>query len=155
MKNISSCLQIVNFSSSANFTFRRWRVYRVLWCFSNRTGVCADIEWEVIIYASRQLKKHEHNYPLMIWRWQLWHLLWRYGGITCTVWLVESTPTMRAWSTSFSRETWIWDKGDEWKRWIDFDWSINYHPGKAKVVAIAWIESQQAVLLTVIQKEDW
>ena len=52
--------------------------------------MCADVEWEVIAYASRQLKKHEQNYPthdleiavvafaLKIWRYYLY-------DVTCEI----------------------------------------------------------------------
>ena len=90
---------------------------------------------KVIAYASRQLKKHEQNYPthdlemaavvfaLKIWR----HYLY---GVTCEIY------------TDHKSLNYIFQQRDlnlRQKRWMellkDYDCSILYHPGKANVVA--------------------
>ena len=91
----------------------------------------------VVAYASRQLKKHEQNYPthdlemaavvfaLKIWR----HYLY---GVTCEIY------------TDHKSLKYIFQQRDlnlRQRRWMellkDYDCSILYHPGKANVVADA------------------
>ena len=91
----------------------------------------------MIAYASRQLKKHEQNYPthdlemvavvfaLKIWR----HYLY---GVTCGIY------------TDHKSLKYIFHQKElnlRQKRWMellkDYDCSILYHPGKANVVANA------------------
>ena len=92
---------------------------------------------KVIAYASRQLKKHEQNYPthdlelaaivfaLKIWR----HYLY---GQSCEIY------------TDHKSLKYIFDQHDlnlRQKRWLellkDYDCTILYHPSKANVVANA------------------
>ena len=92
---------------------------------------------KVVAYASRQLKNHEKNYPthdlelaaivfaLKIWR----HYLY---GVTCQVFTdhksLKYLPTQRELNLRQRR----------WMEFIsDYDVSIEYHPGKANVVADA------------------
>ena len=58
-----------------------------VYCDASRVGLeCVLIQnGKVIVYASRQLKKHGQNYPTHELKWQLWCLLCRFGGIICTV----------------------------------------------------------------------
>ena len=90
---------------------------------------------KVIAYASRQLKKHEQNYPthdlemayvvftLKIWRYYLY-------GVTCEIY------------TDHKSLKYIFQQRDlnlRLRRWMellkDYDCSIFYHPGKVNVVA--------------------
>ena len=91
----------------------------------------------VIAYASRQLKKHEVNYPthdlelaavvfaLRIWR----HYLY---GVPCRIFTDH-----KSLQYLFSQK----DLNMRQRRWIelikDYDCTIEYHPGKANVVADA------------------
>ena len=87
----------------------------------------------MIAYTSRQLKKHEENYPthdlelatvvfaLKIWR----HYLY---GAPCRIF------------TDHKILQCIFTKNElnlKQKRWLEFDCTIEYHPGKANVVADA------------------
>ncbi len=91
----------------------------------------------VIAYASRQLKKHEQNYPthdlemaavvfaLKIWR----HYLY---GVTCEIF------------TDHKSLKYVFEQRDlnlRQRRWMeflkDYDCTIQYHPGRANVVADA------------------
>ena len=99
--------------------------------------MCIDVNGRVVAYASRQLKKHEQNYPthdlemavvvfaLMIWR----HYLY---GVTYEIY------------TDHKSLKYIFQQKDlnlRQRRWMellkDYDCSILYHPGKANVVADA------------------
>ena len=92
---------------------------------------------KMIAYTSRQLKKHEQNYPthdlemaavvfaLKIWR----HYLY---GVTCEIY------------TDHKSLKYIFQQRDlnlRQRRWMqllkDYDCSILYHPGKANMVADA------------------
>ena len=91
----------------------------------------------VIAYASRKLKKHEVNYPthdlelvaivfaLRIWR----HYLY---GVPCRIF-----TNHKSLQYLFSQK----DLNMRQRRWIehikDYDCTIEYHPGKANVVADA------------------
>ena len=96
----------------------------------------------VIAYASRQLKKHEENYPtqdlelaavvfaLKIWRHYLYGV--HYGDITCRIF------------TDHKSLQYIFTQKElnlRQRRWLelikDYDCTIEYHPGKANVVADA------------------
>jgi hypothetical protein len=94
-------------------------------------------EGQVVCYASRQLRKHEENYPthdlelaavvhaLMIWR----HFL---IGYRCEIY-----SDHKSLKYIFTQS----DLNLRQRRWLelikDYDLGINYHPGKAKVVADA------------------
>ena len=106
----------------------------------------------VIVYASRQLKKHEQNYPtydlelaavvfsLKIWR----HYLY---GVPCQIF------------TDHKSLQYIFTQKElnlRQRRWLelikDYDCTIEYHPGKANVVADALsrkLEGSYAYLQTV------
>ena len=91
----------------------------------------------VVAYASRQLKKHEQNYPthdlemaavafaLKIWR----HYLY---GVTCEIYTDH-----KSLKNIFQQR----DLNLRQRRWLEllkaYDCSILYHPGKANVVADA------------------
>ena len=111
----------------------------VVYCDASRIGLgCVLMQHgKVIAYASRQLKKHEQNYPvhdlemaaivfaLKIWR----HYLY---GVTCEIF------------TDHKSLNYIFEQKDlnlRQRRWMellkDYDCTISYHPGKANVVADA------------------
>ena len=91
----------------------------------------------VIAYASRQLKKHEENYPthdlelaaivfaLKIWR----HYLY---GVPCRI-----LTDHKSLQYIFTQK----ELNLRQRRWLelikDYDCTIEYHPGKANVVAYA------------------
>ena len=58
-----------------------------VYCDASRIGLeCVLMQnGKMIVYASRQLKKHGQNYPTYELEWQLWCLLCRFEGIICTV----------------------------------------------------------------------
>ena len=110
-----------------------------MYCDASRVGLgCVLMQnGRVVAYASRQLKKHEQNYPthdlemaavvfaLKIWR----HYLY---GVTCEIY------------TDHKSLKYIFQQRDlnlRQRRWLellkDYDCSILYHPGKANVVADA------------------
>ena len=97
----------------------------------------------VIAYASRQLKKHEENYPthnlelavvvfaLKIWR----HYLY---GASCRIF------------TDHKSLQYIFTKKElnlRQRRWLEFDCIIEYHPGKSNVIADALIGGQRVLCL--------
>ena len=110
-----------------------------VYCDASQVGLgCVLMQnGRVVAYASRQLKKHEQNYPthdlkmaavvfaLKIWR----HYLY---GVTCEIY------------TDHKSLKYIFQQRDlnlRQRRWMkllkDYDCSILYHPGKANVVADA------------------
>jgi len=111
----------------------------IVYCDASRVrlGYVLMQHGKVIAYASRQLKKHERNYPthdlemaavifsLKIWR----HYLY---GETCEIF------------TDHKSLKYIFQQGDlnlRQSRWMellkDYDCTIQYHPGKANVVVDA------------------
>ena len=110
-----------------------------IYCDASRQGLgCVLMQRDrVIAYASRQLKKHEVNYPthdlelavvvfaLIIWR----HYLY---GVPCRIFTDH-----KILQYLFSQK----DLNMRQRRWIElikyYDCTIEYHPGKANVVADA------------------
>ena len=110
-----------------------------VYCDASKQGLgCVLMQHDrVIAYASRQLKKHEVNYPthdlelaavvfaLRIWR----HYLY---GVPCRFFTDH-----KSLQYLFSQK----DLNMRQRRWIelikDYDCTIEYHPGKANVVADA------------------
>ena len=106
---------------------------------ASRQGLgCVLMQHEkVIAYASRQLKKHEHNYPthdlelvvvvftLRIWR----HYLY---GVPC-----KNFTDHKSMQYLFTQK----ELNMRQRRWFelikDYEFTIEYHPGKANVVADA------------------
>jgi hypothetical protein len=110
-----------------------------IYCDASRRGLgCVLMEdGQVVSYASRQLRKHEENYPtqdlelaavvhaLKIWR----HYL---IGHCC-----ENYSDHKSLKYIFTQT----DLNLRQRRWLelikDYDVGINYHPGKANIVADA------------------
>ncbi|KAL4032686.1 hypothetical protein IC575_005767 [Cucumis melo] len=111
----------------------------MIYCDASRKGLGCVLmqEGKVIAYTSRQLKKHECNYPihdlelaavvlaLKIWRYYLF-------GKKCHIF------------TDHKSLKYIFDQKElnlRQRRWLelikDYDCTIEYHPGKANVVADA------------------
>ena len=99
--------------------------------------MCVNAEWQEIAYDSRQVKPHEMNYPthdlvlaaivfaLKIW----WHYLY---GERCYIFTdhksLKYLPTKKELNLRQRR----------WMELInDYNCVIDYHPGKANVVADA------------------
>ena len=104
----------------------------------------------VIAYASRQLRNHERNYPthdlelapvvfaLNIWR----HYLY---GVSCVI------------HTDHKSLKYIFTQKElnmRQRRWLelikDYDLTMQYHPGKANVVADALSRKSEGSLATII-----
>jgi ribonuclease HI len=122
-----------------------------VYCDASRIGLGCVLmqEGQVVAYASRQLKRHEENYPthdlelaavvhaLKIWR----HYLL---GNHCNIY------------TDHKRLKYIFTQSDlnmRQRRWLelikDYDLEVHYHPGKANVVAKALSRKAQCNCLTM------
>ncbi|XP_057808913.1 uncharacterized protein LOC131023391 [Salvia miltiorrhiza] len=111
-------------------------------------------EGKVIAYASRQLRPHEANYPthdlelaavvhaLKIWRHHLY-------GVRCEIYTDH-----KSLKYFFEQK----DLNMRQRRWLelvkDYDCGINYHPGKANVVADALSRMERAKLGCILTKEN-
>jgi ribonuclease HI len=109
----------------------------VVYCDASRQGLGCVLmqEGKVVAYASRQMKKHEENYPthdlelaavvhaLKIWR----HYLM---GNKCELYTDHKSLKYFFTQTELNMRQ---------RRWLelikDYDVEINYHPGKANVMA--------------------
>ena len=111
----------------------------VVYCDASRQGLgCVLMQHErVIAYASRQLRKHEQNYPthdlelaaivftLRIWR----HYLY---GVPCRIFTDHKSLQYLFMQKEFNMRQRIWIELIK-----DYDCTIEYHHGKANVVADA------------------
>jgi hypothetical protein len=126
----------------------------VVYCDASRQGLGCVLmqDGRVVAYASRQLKKHEENYPthdlelaavvhaLKIWR----HYL---IGNKCEIF------------TDHKSLKYIFTQPDlnlRQRRWLelikDYDLSVQYHPGKANVVADALSRKSYCHHLTTLNQ---
>ena len=108
---------------------------------------------KVVAYASRQLKPHEQNYPthnlelvavvfaLKIWR----HYLY---GEKCRIYTDHKSLKylLKHKKLNLRQQRWL-------ELFNDYDCIIDYHPGKANVVANALSRKAMAALL--IQRNEW
>ena len=110
-------------------------------------------DWKVVAYASRQLKPHEQNYPthdlelaavvfaLKIWR----HYLY---GEKCRVYTNHKSLKYLLTQKELNLRQ---------RRWLelfkDYDCIIDYHPGKANIVADAL--SRKTIVAMSLQYSDW
>ena len=108
---------------------------------------------KVVAYGSRQLKPHEQNYPthdlelaavvfaLKIWR----HYLY---GEKCRIYTYHKSLKYLLTHKELNLRK---------RRWLDlfkdYDYIINYHPGKANVVANAL--SKKTVASMSLQHSEW
>jgi hypothetical protein len=122
-----------------------------VYCDASRVGLgCVLIqEGQVVAYASRQLKRHEENYPthdlelaavvhtLKLWR----HYLL---GNHCNIYADH-----KSLKYIFTQS----DLNMRQRRWLelikDYDLEVHYHPGKANVVADALSRKAQCNCLTM------
>jgi ribonuclease HI len=111
----------------------------VVYCDASKQGLGCVLmqEGKVVAYASRQLKKHEENYlthdlelPAVVHALKIWrHYLM---GNKCE--LFTDDKSLKYFFTQIELNM-------RQRRWLelikDYDMEINYHPGKANVVADA------------------
>jgi hypothetical protein len=120
-----------------------------VYCDASRQGLSCVLmqEGKVVAYASRQLRKHEQNYPthdlelaavvhaLKIWR----HYM---IGNKCQIFTDQ-----KSLKYIFTQK----DLNLRQKKWLelikDYDLDIQYHPGKANVVADALSRKSQTNML--------
>ena len=119
-----------------------------IFCDASRVGLgCVLMQkGRVVAYASRQLKKHEENYPThdlelaaVVFSLKLWrHYL--YGES------LEVFSDHKSLKYIFTQR----DLNARQRRWMetlkDFDFSLQYHPGKANVVADALSRKLRSIL---------
>ncbi|GJU73897.1 reverse transcriptase [Tanacetum coccineum] len=149
LKNLSSVwfsrLFLLFPSGSGGFQIYSDGFYRKVWL---RTPPA----WKVIAYASRQLKPYEVNYPthdlelaavvfaLKIWR----HYLY---GESCDIFTDHKSLKYIFTQRELNMRQ---------RRWLellkDYDTNIQYHPGKANVVADAL--SRKSGMIAGYQSED-
>ncbi|WVZ52246.1 LOW QUALITY PROTEIN: hypothetical protein U9M48_003328 [Paspalum notatum var. saurae] len=102
----------------------------------NGLGCMLMQEGRVVAYASRQLRKHEANYPTHdLEAGEQWYTHRKYGGTICNTCHIytdhKSLKYILTQPELNMRQRW-------WLELIkDYDLEIHYHPGKANVVADA------------------
>ena len=127
----------------------------VVYCDASLIGLGGVLmqEGKVVAYASRQLRVHEKNYPthdlelsavvfvLKIWRHYLYGARFEvFSDHKSLKYLFDQKElNMRQW------------------RWLeflkDYDFSLNYHPGKANVVADAL--SRKSLHMSALMMKEW
>ena len=107
----------------------------------------------VVAYGSRQLKNHEQNYPThdmelaaIIFALKIWHH-YLYGD------QFEVFSDHKSLKYIFTQQ----DLNMRQRRWMeyleDYDFTLQYHPGKANVVADALSRKSRGVLASVASRE--
>ncbi|KAL8098134.1 hypothetical protein AgCh_031053 [Apium graveolens] len=114
---------------------------------------CALMQQDkVIAYASRQLKPHEQTYPVhdlelaaIVFALKLWHH-YLYGE-KCDIYTDH-----KSLKYIFTQK----DLNMRQRRWLelikDYDCSINYHPGKANVVADALSRKERLNMVNIAEE---
>ena len=108
---------------------------------------------KVVAYAFRQLKPHEHNYPThdlelaaVVFALKLWrHYLY---GEKCRIYTDHESLKYLLTQKELNFRQWRW-----LELFKDYDCIIDYHPGKANVVADAL--SRKTVVAMSLQYNDW
>jgi hypothetical protein len=120
-----------------------------VYCDASRQGLGCVLmqEGKVVAYASGQLRKHEHNYPTH-------HLELAAIVHTLKIWRHYMIGTKCQIFTYHKSLKYIFTQRDlnlRQRRWLelikDYDLDIQYHPGKANVVADALSRKSQANML--------
>ena len=108
---------------------------------------------KVVAYASRQLKKHEQNYPIhdlelavVVMTLKMWrHYLY---GARFEVYTDHKSPKYVYTQRDLSLRQ---------RRWVeylkDYDFELAYHPGKVNVVADAL--SRRSYMASLIASREW
>ena len=126
-----------------------------VFCDASRVGLgCVLMQkGRVVTYASRQLKKHKENYPTydlelvaVVFALKLWrHYL--YGES------LEVFSDHKSLKYIFTQR----DLNARQRRWMeileDFDFSLQYHPGKANVVVDALSRKSRSILSGLMDYE--
>ena len=119
-----------------------------VFCDASRVGLGCVLmrKGRVVAYASRQLKKHEENYPThdlelvtVVFALKLWrHYLYDES--------LEVFSDHKSLKYIFTQR----DLNERQRRWMEtlenFDFSLQYHPGKANVVADAFSRKSRSIL---------
>ena len=121
-----------------------------MYCDASRQGLgCVLMQHEhVIAYASRQLKKHEQNYPthdldlaaivFALWIWR--HYLYE---VPCIIFTDHKSLQYLFTQKELNMRQRIWVELIK-----DYECTIEYHPGKANVVADALVGNIRVPYLT-------
>ena len=107
----------------------------------------------VVAYGSRQLKNHERNYPThdmelatVVFPLNIWHH-----------YLCGEQLEVFSYHKSLKYIFTQWDLNIRQHRWMefleDYDFTLDYHPGKANVVADALSQKSLRVLASVASRE--
>ena len=107
----------------------------------------------VVAYGSRKLKNHERNYPThdmelaaIVFALKIWH-----HYLYCEQFEVFSNH--KSLKYIFTQH----DLNMRQRRWMeyleDYDFTLQYHPGRANVVAVALIRKSWRVLASVASRE--
>ena len=121
----------------------------ILYSKVSRIGLgCVLMEdGKVVTYASKQLKPHEQNYPthdlelvMVVFSLKIWqHYLY---GVKCRIYIDHKSLKYLLMQKELNLRQ---------RRWLelfkDYDCIINYHPGKANVVADALSRKAMTALL--------
>ena len=126
-----------------------------MFCDASKDGLGCDLMQfgRVVAYGSRQLKKHEQNYPthdmelaVVVFALNLW-LHYLYGE------QFEVFSDHKSLKYIFTQR----DLNMRLRRWIefleDYDFTLHYHPDKANVVDDALNRKPWGVLASIASRE--